>query len=326
MLCATCLEKGEIPCPRCRRPMPAGCGKKCWTCYWTEVAVKRTQMDQAAFRVPGMAKRFADFGAWLIQRVGEHRAALTVHKYLAFFLDIEREWQDVPDYEALLKHFSAAGLRRSRLPMLWMKESGLVTPDATLREADSDRRRIQASLDKLPQESPERSILNGYHERLMKQARTGATSLRSVRLAIAPAASLLIFAEATDCMPADQKTLDGFLRHTPGQRAALSGFVKYLREQHGAEITLPKSDPDRAYRKRRKNLEAEILKLMREGRTDPESKQRWLCVALAYFHDLPLKTEQNVRDEDITADEHGMTMRVAGSGYWIPRLDSGGRA
>jgi len=302
--------------------MPAGCGKKCWTCYWTDVAVKRIRMDQAAFRVPRMAERFAEFGAWLIQKVGEHKAALTIHKYLGFFLDIEREWQDVPDYETLLKHFSAAGLRRSLLPMRWMEESGLVTPDAAAREVDSDRRRIEASLAKFPEGSRTRMILGGYHQYLMRRVETGTTTLRSARLALSPAASLLTFAEIIDRVPPDQKALEGFLRQAPGQRAALAGFVKYLHETHGAQITLPKRDSGRAYRNRRKKLEAETLALMQEGQNGGKMRPRWLGVALAYFHDLPVKTGQKIKDEDMTTDESGMTVRVGGNSYWIPQLPS----
>ena len=319
-LCATCLEKGEIPCTKCRQPMPAGCGKKCWTCYWTEAAVKRIRTNRAAFRVPGMAKRFADFGAWLIHKVGEHKAALTIHKYVAFFLDIEREWQEVPDYGTLLRHFSAAGLRRSLLPMRWMEESGLVTPDAAAREADSDRRRVEASLAKLPEGSRARMILEGYHQCLMQRVAAGTTTLRSVRLALSPAASLLTFAETTDRVPLGQKALDGFLRQAPGQRAALAGFVRYLHERHGAEITLPKRDSGRGYRNRRKKLEAELLELMQEGLHDGKMEPRWLAVALAYFHDLPVKTAEKLGDEDVTTDESGMTVRVEGNSYWIPHL------
>ena len=319
-LCATCLEKGEIPCPKCRQPMPAGFGKKCWSCYWTETAMKRIDTNREAFRVSGMAKRFADFGAWLIRKVGEHKAALTIHKYLAFFLDIEREWQDIPDYETLLRHFSAAGLRRSLLPMRWMEESGLVMPNAAAREADSDRRRIKASLAKLPEGSQTRMILEDYHEYLMQRVEAGTTTLRSVRLALSPAASLLTFAETMDRVPPDQKALDGFLRQAPGQRAAVAGFVNYLREGHGADIALPKRDSGQAYRNRRKKLEAEMLALMQEDQNDGKMKPRWLGVALAYFHDLPIKTAEKVGDEDITADESGMTVRVGGSSYWIPQL------
>lgn len=194
-----------------------------------------------------------------------------------------------------------------------------------MREADSDQRRIQASLDKFPEESPARMVLNGYYQHLMRRVRTGATSLRSVRLAVTPAASLLVFADLIDSMPPDQKALDGFLGQAPGQRAALSGFVKYLRDKHGAEMILPKMDSRRAHRKRHKKLETEMLTLMRDGGNDREREQRWLCVALAYFHDLPLKTGQNVSDKDITADENGMTIRIGGGSHWIPRPNADGQ-
>ena len=164
--------------------MPAGCGQECWTCYWTGLAEARVQMDCAAFSSPALAEHFQSFGTWLIQRVRGHKAALTIHNYLEFFLEVQHQWQDIPKYETLLRHFSAVGLRRYLLPLRWMEASGLVTPNATVREADSDQRRIQASLDKFPEQSRERTILNGYYEYLMQRVEKSATTLRSVRLAI----------------------------------------------------------------------------------------------------------------------------------------------
>ena len=117
--------------------------------------------------------------------------------------------------------------------------------------------------------------------------------------------------------------IDGFLRQTPGERAALSGFVKYLREKHGVEMTLPSHNSHRVRRERRKKLEAEMLALMREDGTDRARKQRWLCVAFVYFHDLPLKTGQNVSDKDITAGENSMTIRIGGGSHWIPCPNAG---
>lgn len=322
-LCAVCLEKGEIPCPKCSQPMPAGCGRQCWMCYWTELAIQRIKTNCDAFTSSALTNHFQAFGTWLIENVGGHKAALTIHKYLEFFLKIERRWQEIPDYETLLEHFSAGGLRRYLLPMRWMEERGLVTPDADAREADSDRRRIEASLDKFPEGSHARVILNGYHEHLMQRVERSVAALRSVRLAITPAVSLLTFGDLMGRMPPDQKALDGLLRQSPGQRAALSGFVSYLREKNGVDMTLPKRDLRRARRERRKKLEAKMMSLMRDGGTNLETTQRWLCVALAYFHDLPLKAGQKVGGDDITTDESGMTVRVAGTSYWIPHLNTG---
>ena len=86
-------------------------------------------------------------------------------------------------------------------------------------------------------------------------------------------------------------------------------------------MTLPKKDPHRTYRKRHKKLETEIMTLMREGGNDRRREQRYVCLALAYFHDLPLKTGRNVRAGDVTADEKGMTIRIGRDAHWIPHLN-----
>ena len=56
---------------------------------------------------------------------------------------------------------------------------------------------------------------------------------------------------------------------------------------------------------------------MQEGRNDEktgrELRKRWRRAALAYFH----------RDEDMTAEESGMIVRVGGNSYWIPHPGSG---
>ena len=166
-LCAVCLEKGEIPCPKCYQPMPAGCGRRCRACYWTEKTKRRIETDSGAFSSPALTGHFQAFGEWLIQTVGGQKGALHIHKYLEFFLEIERKWNDIPDYESLLGHFSAGRLRRFQLPMRWMEETGLVRPDANAREADSDQRRIEANLDKFRQgisgaNDPERLLQAPY--------------------------------------------------------------------------------------------------------------------------------------------------------------------
>ena len=63
-----------------------------------------------------------------------------------------------------------------------------------------------------------------------------------------------------------------------------------------------------------------MLALMQEGQNGGKMGSRWLGVALAYFHDLPVKTGEKLRDENVTADESGMTVRVGGNSYWIPNL------
>jgi hypothetical protein len=299
--------------------MPAGYGKQCQACYWKGLLEKRIRMDCAAFSVPRMAAHFEAFGQWLGKEVGEHKAAITVHRYLLFFLDIEKQWRAIPDYYALLAYFGAPRLRRVLLPMRWMQEIGLALPDTVAREEDSDRRRIFATLDKVGKGTLERIILDGYHKALMMGLKDKETTLRSIRLAMTPAAALLLKSRDMGRTPPNQQVLVAYLENTPGQRAAVSGFVRYLRENYGVDLALPKTDSGKAERNRRKKLGAEMLVLMSECGDGDKFRRRWLSVALAYFHGLPRKIGKNIPDEQITAHEDGsLTIVWSSQKYWLP--------
>ncbi|MNI34128.1 hypothetical protein D3C73_881100 [compost metagenome] len=119
-------------------------------------------------------------------------------------------------------------------------------------------------------------------------------------------------------IPPDQDALDVYLAKAPGQRAAISGFVRYLREVHGAKIALPKVDLGRAQLQRRKRLESELLALMKEGGNDNEFKKKWLPVALAYFHGLNKRVGLMVKDADIIQVDGGLAITWNNDVYWLP--------
>lgn len=320
MLCKACNEKGEVPCPECGQHMPAGRGKQCEACYWRGLLEKRVVMDCAMFSAPAMAEHFRVFGEWLGKKVGCHKTAITLHRYFPFFLDIEKQWKTIPEYTVLLKHFGTLRLRRALLPMRWMQEVGLVVPDAEAKEEDSDQRRIADTLDKVGKDTRERAILDGYCNGLMADLKDEKTTLRSIRLAMTPAAVLLLKGREMGITPPDQKVLDAYLEKTPGQRAAVSGFVCYLRDRHEVEIILPKAKSGQAQANRKKRLEAEMLALMREGGKGNELRRQWLSVALTYFHGLPMKVGKMLVDESIKKDENGFVVTFKDKNYWVPLI------
>lgn len=319
MLCKVCLKNGEISCSTCDQPIPAGRGKQCEACYWRGLLEKRVAMDCAAFTAPAMADRFRAFGEWLGNEVNHHKAALTLHRYLPFFLDVEKQWKTIPEYAVLLKHFGTLRLRRVLLPMKWMQEVGLVVPDAVLKQEDSDQKRIATTLDKVRKDTRERAILEGYCNGLMADLKDEKTTLRSIRLAMTPAAALLIKGREMELMPPNQQVLDGYLEATPGQRAAVSGFVCYLREKYGIEIALPTANSNKRLMDRKKKFESEILELMRNGGHGERFKKRWISVALAYFHGLPKKVGLVIQDSKVSIPlEGGFAVDWNNQVYWIP--------
>ena len=298
--------------------MPAGCGKRCWNCYWKQVAQHRIRLNAAGLASPTLAQRFTDFGAWLIEETGAHKAALKINRYLEFFQQIGKTWDDLPEYDALLQHFGAAGLRRRLLAVRWMEAAGLVVVDADTREADSERRRIEATLNRLPAGSQAAVILAGYHATLRARGKVGKCTLRSVRLALSPAAGLLEIAATRRDSPPDQRTLEAFLRQSPGQQAAVSSFVTYLRRAYGTELALPRRSARQRQKERRAKLLPELIAVMRETAGTEAVDKRWLRIALQYFHDLPARAGKNAADDDLATDADGITVRVKNQSYWIP--------
>lgn len=285
MLCDPCLLIGDVPCPQCGGLMPAGCGTECRTCQRTRSFRKKLKIDLAAFSTPVMGGVSADFGAWLLATVGCDKACLSIHRYLPFFVEMERVWGGIPDYPELLSHFSADGLRRVRLPMQWLREAKNITPDAQMRESDSEWRRIAASLESVSASSLSGMALRAYHEKLLGRLEAGKTTVRSVRLALKPAAAFILQADAQSTSIPDQAVLDLYVRKSPGQRAALSGFVNFLNEQYDLGLGVPDAKKQ-TQSTRRKKLEAEMLALMQEASPEHGEKpsRRWISLGLAYFH------------------------------------------
>ncbi len=319
LLCRVCRIVGETPCPKCSQSMPAGRKKQCESCYWKELLKKRIAMDQAGFSAPTMALHFFNFGEWLGGKVGVHKAAITLHRYLPFFLDIEKQWQAIPEYADLLRHFGTPGLRKVLLPMKWMQEADLVMPDALAKSENSDQRRVTATLENFKAGTAQRAILDGYHDQLLTRQKDGKTSWRSMRLAITPAAALLMQASAKGVCPPDQKMLDSYLSKTPGQRAAVSGFVGYLRDSHKMDFTLTPGN-DKAKRAKKKRLENELLRRLAENDQSKAGRLKVLAVAMDYFHGVAQKeiTGATLESAVTAANNVGSTFTIHGVDYWLP--------
>lgn len=320
LLCKKCGQYGERPCIQCKELMPSGYGSRCERCYWRSLLEKRVRLDCAAFSTRVMAEHFTAFGQWLVAQVGERKSALVIHRYLQFFGEIEQQWGDIPAYGPLLRRFGADGLRRVLLPMRWIEAVGLANPDEGEKIEDSERRRITVMQEKFSLGSNERVLLDSYLQMLFDRLAVGKITLASVRLALTPAAGLLSGFDSGDqerWLPG-QKELNAYLTEKPGQRAAISGFVRYLREMHNAEIRLPSANQAEAKRLRRKTQETELLALMRDGDDSEHCRRQWISIALAYFHGLDRSIGKKALKTGFAQAHDGLVITWNNLDYWLP--------
>lgn len=301
--------------------MPAGRGNSCEECYWKDNYLKRLRLDEAGLSSSQFVHLFRDFGMWLLEQVPPQKAALTIHGYFPFFYEMEKRWGRIPLYSQLLIHFTAEGLRRVRLPMRWLSETAQVVVDAQEREDASDLRRIAVIVASVPSGTPAGRVLAAYSCELHSKVAAGRVSIRTVRLALSPAASLLTTCEESGFQLPGQATLDRYLLNVPGQKASITGFVSFMNSRHPVNLVI-RVDKKKTLLLRRRRLEAELIRLLEGERRDEEFKNEWISISLAYFHGLPRRRGKGLKGMSISADAEGnFSVVFNGATYWFPHWD-----
>ena len=302
------------------QPMPAGCGKRCWNCYWKQVAQHRIRLNAAGLASPTLAQRFADFGAWLIKETGARKTALNSNRYLEIFQQIGKAWDDIPEYDALLQHFGAAELRRRLLAVRWMEAAGLLVADADTREADSERRRTEATLNRLPAGSQAAVILAGYHATLRARHQVRARP-RSGSVRLATFAGRRAPRDGGSRVEACHPTSE-LLKRSCDSRSGSAGSSEQLRHVPAARVR------NRAGVRRKPKRPATVRRSA--GRSCCPSCLR-CCARQAVPKPStgagsasPCSTSttcpragKNAADDDLATDADGITVRVKNQSYWI---------
>lgn len=315
--CKLCIEKGESLCQTCENPMPAGRVKECDDCSWERSFNARAGILVESFEHAPTRQRFADFCQWLKAEIGAHSAALKLKNFLAFFAFLDSHPGGVPSYLSLLEHFAADGLRRMQTPMLWLKVRYGVEPDAAMREEHSEKRRIDQLLNSIPA-GVAADALMGYRSYLQSRQAEGRTSIRSVRLSLRAAANLLAAtSSAFDALP-KQKSVTAYLTHTPGQAAALQGFIGYLNRSIDSNLT-NEVDGLAAARARTHNLETELLALYSSAGEGEAFERTWIKTALMLLHGLgSVNKKMLAYRSEYFQSRPGFRVTLKGKQYWVP--------
>lgn len=147
-------------------------------------------------------------------------------------------------------------------------------------------------------------------------------SIRTLRLSLRPAASLLAASFGEDFQMPDQNALDVFLLNAPRQKAAITGFISYLNRQQSMNL-VARIDGRHIREKRRATLERKLIKLLENGVHDEHFKIKLFSIALPYLHGLSRSVGRRIRDNDVSSkDDEGFSIRWQGDIYWIPHWNA----
>jgi hypothetical protein len=313
-ICKKCLELGEIICPVCQGSMPAGYGHQCQTCSLERRLAKAVNKHCDKFSLPETAIIYREFSKWAVNRSGLLKTVSTLNWYHKFFLQLEPLILEPLTYPILLSNYGAEGLRRWMQPMGFLTEKFSLEINEDTKNDDSEYRRITKLLNKVPIGTQVRKLLNEYHEHLLNKVNSDKATIKSVRLALTPALGLLKSIREDD-IPS-QYHLSIYLSKKPGQRAAISGFVGFLKNQYQIDWELPKHvKKSKVYAK--KEAEQNLIKLLRNPLTSEAYQQKLLRAQLRFFHGLNIKSK-NGRLEVKVNKKNSKYVEFLGKKYWLP--------
>lgn len=313
-ICKKCHESGEIACQICHEPMPAGYGNHCETCALKQRLAKAINLHSEKFSSAEMAFIYREFSSWLVNTSGLKKSVSALYRYHKFFLEIEPIIHEPISYEKMLAQYGAEGLRRWMLPVQFLIEKFELKIDEGSKLKDSECRRIARLLKKLPAGSQVRSFIDAYHKHLLGKMDVGETNIKSMRLAITPAVDLVRSFDHDD-VPS-QYQLNAYLRRKPGQRAAISGFVGFMKSQYHVDWELPKKvSKSKIYE--RQEAEMLLVRLLRKPKPNEIYRQRLLRAQLRYLHGLSIKSK-GVTLEVKENDKMGKYVEYSGKRYWLP--------
>jgi hypothetical protein len=315
-LCKRCHTLPPGTCPNCSASMPAGRLKECEDCYWRSLLQKRLALLKVGLKSKVLRQDLEEFAGWIAEKSGPATAAIKLKQCFPLFIEIGEKWDSFPSYEELIAHLGSAAVSRHLLLFRWLRKSGRVTENKEFRTAETERQLVSRLLEEFIDKSDAGALIRTYHGHLIESR---PRKPRSIRLALSPAAAFLKFAGGKSRETMTQQNLDRFLLEKPGQRAALTGFVNFLRREFKFALSIKRQKPVVRLRAKRRMLERPIIEAIAVGIDDPARLNRWISLSLAYFHNLPKNASAIIDQRDIREENDGFEVTWRDQKYWVPK-------
>lgn len=317
--CQKCHDLGEIPCECCNKLMPAGMGKRCDDCYWSQRLKHETKINSHLLSSDLMRQAYTAFTIWFKAELGSKTAALKHITFIDFFVRCDELWGKIPSYESLVQEFKPNGLRDHLTVLRWLINTEQVVVDTKIKAQIAEEERIVNLLAKF--DGKTLCCISEYHQYLEQKLLMGKTSLKSVRLALQPAIDLCTqFGIEGSNMP-NQEQIEGYLLVKSGQYNALYGFVMFLNREHGLDLFCIKPSKDEVLKANRGEIEKQLMALYNQPKPLSDKDQLiWLQLGMSYFHKvgIPIKILKDLQFE-VDKDE-AIKLNFNQKEYYLPLI------
>lgn len=317
-ICRKCESEPYTICQVCQATVEPGRNGRCEACYWKGRCKQRGEQLAELFRLEPVRQAFFSYVGWALGHTDAKRLCLALVRHAEFFSTLDQYPNAVLDEAFVLRVFGAGRLRKYELPMRWLqdKHALALTPDA--KQANAEILASHKLVQSLPAGSLAGSVLQAFFDELHARMEAGVIKARTMRMALRPAVSLLLTASPKGAMMPDQVALNYMLRSAPGQRAAASTFLGFLKARYAIKLVAhQKASHLQAHA--REKLGAKLAEIASSNQRDAKVRQLWDVTALRYFHHLKkVQAQQLFKTANRVTSSDGDELRVGSQVFWLP--------
>lgn len=317
-ICRKCESEPYTVCHTCQALVEPGRNGHCEACYWKERYESNARQLTELFSCEPVRHAFSSYVRWVVAHNDVKRLCSALVRHAEFFTMLDQYPNTTWDEAFVLRVFGTRRMRKYELPMRWLQEQHalVLTPEA--KRANSAIQTSRKLAQSMPIGSLAETVLQAFFDELHARLDAGKIKPWSMRMALSPAVSLLLAASSDGTELPTQATLNEMLRSAPGQRAASSTFLGFLKARYSVELVARKTTSHRVANARKK-LGARLSEIANSDQRDSKSRMQWDVTALRYFHRLSKRQAQEV----IKAAKRallpgGDELDMEGQVFWIP--------
>lgn len=317
-MCTRCAQGVATSCVTCSASIAPGRNGHCESCYWRDRTFRRAGQIREMYRKAEVRDALTEYVVWALETVEPKRLCLSLNRHADFFAELDKDSDVDWSPEFLLRRLGPAILRKYELPARWVQIRGSFSLSPEDKVDSAELRRVSQMLLAVPSGTLASQLLQEFFAELQVKVSQGDLKLRSARMAMRPAVSLLYHSSQTWQSMPDQSALNKLLHDSPGQKAACSTFLGFLRRNHGLNLivspTLHRTKNDA-----RRRLGEYLAKVGTSAQRDASFDREWQLTCLRYFHHLSkLQAVSILKDSAKSSVRDGQEITKDGKTWWIP--------
>lgn len=317
-ICKKCQSEPYTTCQVCQAYVAPGRNGRCEACHWQQRCKHKGEQLTEMFHLEPVRQAFNSYMSWALGHTDAERLCSALVRHVEFFTVLDQHPNAVWDAAFVLRVFGTGKLRKYELPMRWLQDRYSLVLASEDKHANAQAQTSKKIVQSFPASTVARTVLDKFFDELQARVGNGKIKPRSMRIALRPAANLFLAASPDGTLMPDQTALNKMLSCAPGQRAAVSTFLGFLKVRYSIKLTAHKCVTRQRVHTRTK-LGTKLAEIASSPKRNAKTRNLWDVTALRYFHHL-----NKIQAQDLLKKANRVTL-LAGSElhaesqvFWLP--------